>query len=60
MPQGLYWGHRIQHEIPALWKLHAMHHGLETPTPMGTIFIDPIDATLQVRLTEPETLNRRP
>jgi sterol desaturase/sphingolipid hydroxylase (fatty acid hydroxylase superfamily) len=44
----LYWGHRIQHEIPYLWKnFHSLHHTLDTPTPLGTIYIDSIDATLQ-------------
>ena len=29
---GLYWGHRIQHEIPYLWNhYHSVHHTLKTP-----------------------------
>lgn len=43
----LYWGHRIQHEIPLLWKLHSFHHQVDTPSPISTIYIDSIDATLQ-------------
>lgn len=44
----LYWGHRIQHDIPYLWKnYHSYHHTLDTPTPIGTIYIDSVDATLQ-------------
>lgn len=43
----LYWGHRLQHTIPALWKTHAKHHTLDTPTPLGTIYIESNDATLQ-------------
>jgi sterol desaturase/sphingolipid hydroxylase (fatty acid hydroxylase superfamily) len=43
----LYFGHRIQHEIPFLWKFHALHHQIDTPSPISTLFIDPIDATLQ-------------
>lgn len=47
----LYWGHRIQHEVPYLWKnVHAQHHQLGTPTPAGTIFIHDLDATLQASL----------
>ena len=23
---GLYWGHRWSHEIPLLWRFHAVHH----------------------------------
>lgn len=45
----LYWGHRIQHEVPFLFeKFHSIHHTLDTPTPMGTLYIDSVDATLQV------------
>lgn len=43
----LYIGHRIQHEIPFLWNFHKFHHQIDTPSPISTLFIDPIDATLQ-------------
>ena len=44
----LYWGHRIQHDIPYLWEnFHHFHHTLDTPTPVGTIYIHSVDATLQ-------------
>jgi sterol desaturase/sphingolipid hydroxylase (fatty acid hydroxylase superfamily) len=23
---GYYWGHRLSHEIPLLWRFHAVHH----------------------------------
>jgi sterol desaturase/sphingolipid hydroxylase (fatty acid hydroxylase superfamily) len=26
---GTYWGHRWSHEIPFLWRFHAVHHGAE-------------------------------
>lgn len=26
---GSYWGHRWMHEIPALWRFHAIHHSAE-------------------------------
>jgi sterol desaturase/sphingolipid hydroxylase (fatty acid hydroxylase superfamily) len=26
---GYYWGHRWMHEIPALWRFHAIHHSAE-------------------------------
>ncbi len=45
---ALYFGHRIQHENEWLWKnCHSLHHTLDTPTPVGTVYIDATDATLQ-------------
>ena len=26
---GFYWGHRLAHEIPFLWRFHALHHSPE-------------------------------
>lgn len=26
---SIYWGHRIQHRIPLLWRFHAVHHSAE-------------------------------
>ncbi len=26
---GFYWGHRLMHEIPLLWRFHAIHHSAE-------------------------------
>ena len=25
----IYWGHRLSHEIPALWRFHSVHHSSE-------------------------------
>ena len=45
---GLYWGHRIQHMIPYLWKnYHSVHHQLDTPTAVSAVYIHHMDATLQ-------------
>lgn len=47
----LYWGHRVQHEVPFLWKhCHSFHHKVHTPTPFSAVYIDPTDATLQAGL----------
>ena len=27
---GFYWGHRLSHEIPFLWRFHSIHHSAET------------------------------
>jgi sterol desaturase/sphingolipid hydroxylase (fatty acid hydroxylase superfamily) len=26
---GYYWGHRLMHEVPVLWRFHAIHHSPE-------------------------------
>ena len=45
---GLYWGHRVQHEVPFLWRnFHYYHHQLYTPSAISTLCIDGVDATLQ-------------
>ena len=41
-------GHRILHEW--LWDYHQFHHCINTPTPVSTACIDPLDATLQAGL----------
>ncbi len=25
---GLYWAHRIAHEVPVIWRIHAIHHSV--------------------------------
>jgi len=48
---GLYWGHRVQHMVPFLWKnFHSLHHTLDTPSPVSTLYINEVDAFLQAVL----------
>ena len=30
---GLYWQHRLMHEVPALWMTHRIHHAIRTLSP---------------------------
>ena len=41
-------GHRILHEW--LWDYHKYHHSINTPTPVSTACIDPLDATIQAAI----------
>ncbi|UVK45306.1 sterol desaturase family protein [Mesorhizobium sp. AR07] len=50
---GVYWAHRAFHKIPALWKFHAIHHGIEELDWLGAFHSHPIDiiVTKAVSLT---------
>jgi len=40
---GFYWGHRWMHEIPFLWRFHALHHSAEKIDFMVNTRLHPID-----------------
>jgi sterol desaturase/sphingolipid hydroxylase (fatty acid hydroxylase superfamily) len=40
---GVYWSHRAFHKIPALWKFHAVHHGIEELDWLGAFHSHPMD-----------------
>ncbi|MEY2882970.1 MAG: hypothetical protein RL490_694 [Pseudomonadota bacterium] len=40
---GFYWGHRLSHEIPFLWRFHAVHHSAETLNFLVNTRAHPID-----------------
>jgi sterol desaturase/sphingolipid hydroxylase (fatty acid hydroxylase superfamily) len=49
---GLYWCHRVQHEMQFLYRrFHSIHHTIKTPIPLSASYIHPADATLQTSLT---------
>ena len=41
-----YWGHRLSHEIPALWSLHRVHHSASTLDWLAPSRRHPLDAVV--------------
>lgn len=42
---GAYWGHRLAHTIPFLWRFHAVHHSSEHLDWLAANRVHPIDQT---------------
>ena len=40
---GAYWGHRWSHEIPFLWRFHAIHHSAEEIDWLVSSRVHPVD-----------------
>lgn len=40
---GYYWGHRLSHEIPILWRFHAIHHSAEDVDYLTNTRAHPLD-----------------
>lgn len=43
---GSYWAHRLHHAWPALWSLHALHHGSERLYAINNFRIHPLNYAL--------------
>lgn len=43
---GAYWGHRLSHEIPFLWRFHAVHHSAEEVDWLTNTRAHPVDLIL--------------
>ena len=41
---GFYWGHRLTHEIPFLWRFHSIHHNAEHVYFLTSSRAHPIDS----------------
>jgi sterol desaturase/sphingolipid hydroxylase (fatty acid hydroxylase superfamily) len=40
---GNYWGHRLTHQVPFLWRFHAVHHSIEQMDWVASGRLHPID-----------------
>lgn len=40
---GYYWGHRLSHEIPFLWRFHSIHHSAEEVNFLVSSRAHPVD-----------------
>jgi sterol desaturase/sphingolipid hydroxylase (fatty acid hydroxylase superfamily) len=41
---GSYWGHRLSHQVPFLWRFHAVHHSIEEMDWAASGRLHPLDA----------------
>jgi sterol desaturase/sphingolipid hydroxylase (fatty acid hydroxylase superfamily) len=40
---GNYWGHRLTHQVPFLWRFHAVHHSIEQMGWVASARLHPLD-----------------
>jgi len=40
---GGYWGHRLSHEIPFLWRFHSVHHSIAEMDWLAAVRVHPLD-----------------
>ena len=46
-----YWGHRLTHEVPFLWRFHAVHHSIELMDWAAAARLHPIDSAFTQAFT---------
>lgn len=50
---GLYWAHRLSHEIPYLWRFHAVHHSVTRLWFINTGRFHFVDSFVSILLSQP-------
>src|SRR5262245_8646570 len=46
----VYWGHRVQHRVPFLWRFHAVHHAAERLDWLAAHREHPVDSVYTLTL----------
>jgi sterol desaturase/sphingolipid hydroxylase (fatty acid hydroxylase superfamily) len=48
---GNYWGHRLTHQVPFLWRFHSVHHSIEQMDWVASGRLHPIDSAFTQAFT---------
>lgn len=48
---GSYWGHRLTHRVPLLWRFHAVHHSIEEMDWVASGRLHPLDSAFTQAVT---------
>ena len=48
---GSYWGHRLTHTVPQLWRFHSVHHSIEQMDWVASGRLHPIDSAFTQAFT---------
>jgi len=48
---GSYWGHRLTHRVPLLWRFHSVHHSIERMDWVAAARLHPFDAAFTQAFT---------
>jgi sterol desaturase/sphingolipid hydroxylase (fatty acid hydroxylase superfamily) len=48
---GNYWGHRLTHKIPFLWRFHAVHHSIQDMDWVASARLHPLDSAFTQAFT---------
>jgi sterol desaturase/sphingolipid hydroxylase (fatty acid hydroxylase superfamily) len=48
---GNYWGHRLTHQVPFLWRFHSVHHSIELMDWAAAGRLHPLDSAFTQALT---------